>query len=202
MIKVTLTNSVIGRNTYIVPETTILRDFLNEHEYEIRIGHISMGGAFLSNEELDMSFEELGVEGDTFINDIAKHDNAATVKVVGNACVIESSCDYETLKTLAKYNPDSLCLMDDKKNVKFAIAPAKKGYGDINKYGAEFADDGNGKAIVTCVIPEGTVDKTQWVEDNIGFAILNVNEVEAKAQEGMTIVNGKLAAVRSSIQVF
>ena len=61
----------------------------------------------------------------------------ATIKIVGNIAVIESSVNLDTLRTLKKHRPAALCLTNEDKDVVFAVSPTN-GKGSINEYGASF----------------------------------------------------------------
>lgn len=201
MVKVILSNSVIGRIERMAPASKNIREFLEENEFDIQLGQLNMGGRFLTREDLDCTFEELGIEDATYFSNVLKHDNAATIKVVGDACVVESAYSAADIEKLAKYRPTALQLTDDKGNVKFAVAVACEGHGAINANGAEFAYSEDGNATITKVIPGCVADKAAYVEDKIGVSILKLNQVEAKFADALAEVANEQAAVRAAIQV-
>ena len=202
MIKVIIGNNVT-RTSDIIDETITLREALEAHEIDYSVGMTSLDGCTLNPGDLDKTFEELGVKEKCYLLNVVKAQNAAVVKVLGDAMVVESTATLEQLKTLAKYRPDALKLYDgegSEKEVKFAVAVAKQGPGAITKYGATFggAND-EGKAIITAIIPEGVTDKRTWVEESVGTAILNLNAIEEVFEGAAEEIQDELNAIRSNI---
>ena len=128
----------------------------------------------------------------------------AKIKVCGDAAVIESSVTLEQYKTVAKYRPNELTLKggEDGKTVLVKVGVAEKG--GINKYGVTFdgaTRDENGYATVTVIIPKGTDDPKQWIIDEFGSTLLNLEAIEAKLTAVLEDVAEDAAAISSMIEI-
>ena len=128
------------------------------------------------------------------------------VKIVGNACVIESAAQLADLAMLQKYRPKALKLYennDGKREEVFAIGVTKSGNGSISQYGASFAPQptAGGKAAITMLIPEDVKNPVDWVQDTIGVTILYLNKIEEQLAGALDEVEAELAAVASSIEL-
>lgn len=204
MIQVTIGNNISRKSWPFDPNTT-LREALESKGIDYTIGMTSLDGATLSPGELDKTFADFNITERCFLLNVVKADNAAAVKVVGGACVVESNYTLEQIKLLAKYRPQALSLFEGKDGSKeevFKVAPSK-GSGSITTYGACFgsAISADGKATITLIVPEGTKDAKAWAEDVIGTAILKLNKVEAQFDDAVADVASEQAAVRECIQV-
>lgn len=75
MIKVTLGNN-LKRSTVIIPETTTLRDALEDNEIDYSRATMHLDGRPLSAGEIDQTFAELGITDRCFLLGVVKADNA------------------------------------------------------------------------------------------------------------------------------
>jgi hypothetical protein len=105
------------------------------------------------------------------------------VKIAGNAVVLTSELKFETIKKLEKYNPDALCLVENRKDEEVEIFRIQTGAkASISKYGIVFATaNKNGCANVTFMIPEDITDKVSYVKDNYATILLMLKDIEAVA---------------------
>lgn len=129
----------------------------------------------------------------------------AKITVAGDAVVVTSAMKLEDLRTIAKHRPKSLILLggDDGKEPVFAIAPTN-GAGCINSVGAEFGTetrDENKLATITMIAPRIEGDIVEYVTDQLGTALMNLNKLEAKLPEVIAEIKNELAAVKSAITV-
>jgi len=128
------------------------------------------------------------------------------IKVVGDAAIVTSGVMMETLKTLAKYNPKALKLFekeDDKKAVEvFAIGIG--GDSNFGKYGIQFpSQNAEGFATATLNIPPNmsAEEKAKYVRDNFGYALLNLNKLEATIGAANEAFQADVAAMTAAITV-
>lgn len=128
----------------------------------------------------------------------------AKIKIAGDAMVIESAQTLENIKTLEKYRPKALTLLEeDGKTVMFKVGTTT-GKGNINTYGASFGSaskNGEGKAVITLEIPASVTDAKAYAEETVGSAIINLNKVEAQFQAALADVEREKVAVRENIVV-
>lgn len=204
MIKIVVGNN-LSRQTVIIDETTTLRTALEENGIDYSVGMTSLDGSTLAPGDLDKTFADFGITEKCYLLNVVKADNAATVKIVGGACVIESSATLEDLKMLKKFRPNVLSLFEakgDKKEPIFAVG-LTNGAGSICEYGVSFGTvaSADGKATVTLMIPEGTTDPKKWAEDRIGVSILHLNKIEEGFEAAIADVACEKAAVSAAITV-
>ena len=204
MIKVTIGNN-INRNSVIIEENTTLRTALENAGIDYTVGMTSLDGSTLAPGDLDKSFADFGITEKCYLLNVVKADNAATVKIVGGACVIESAATLESLKMLKKYRPNALKLHEEKGGKKeeiFAVG-LTNGAGSLNEFGVSFGSTPNaeGKATVTLMIPEGVTDPKKWAEERIGVAILHLKKVEEGFADAIEDVRAEKEAVAAAITV-
>lgn len=201
MIKVTIGTN-LGRTSIIVDENSTLRQTLEENNIDYTIGMTSLDGSTLRPGDLDKTFADFGIVEKCYLLQTVKADNAAKVKVFGNACVIESDYSVDDLQKVAKFRPKKLSLFTDDKEEYFKVMVGK-GLGGINKYGASFSatPSANKKAVITMTIPEGTEDPKKWAEDAIGVSILNLNKVESGLGDVLMDIYAEQCQVASCIEV-
>ena len=204
MVKVVVGNNV-KRETVIVDSSTTLRTVLEDAGIDYTRGVMHLDGSSLNPGDLDKTFADFGVTEKCYLLNVVKSDNAAAIKIVGGVAVIESGIDLKTLQKVSKYRPNALCLFEgsgkDKEAV-FAVGTTR-GTGSISKYGASFgsATTVEGKATITMMIPEGAGDPKQWVMEQVGTAILNLNKVEAQVEPAIAEIDGELEAIEGNITV-
>lgn len=204
MLKVVVGNN-LSRNSVIVEETTTLRKVLEDAGIDYTIGMTSLDGSTLAPGDLDKTFADFGITEKCYVLNVIKADNAAVVKIVGGACVIESGETLENLKLLKKYRPNALKLFSNeggKKEEVFAVG-ITGGTGSLNEFGVSFGSTTteDGKATVTMMIPEGVAEPKKWAEDRIGVAILHLNKVEDGFADAIADVTSEKAAVSAAITV-
>lgn len=126
----------------------------------------------------------------------------AKIIIAGNSCTLESSLTTEAIEKLEKYRPAALQLMDKEKNVDFIIRSGK--VGSVSPKGVVFdgtTHDGKGLACLTKMLPAGITDVKGWVMENIGFAVLKLNKLEASVNDALSEVDTEVAAVENTISV-
>ena len=205
MIKVTIGNN-LSRESVIIDENTTLRAALESKGIDYTVGMTSLDGSTLNAGDLDKSFADFGITEKCYLLNVVKADNAASIKVAGSACVIESAHTPAEIKLLEKFRPRSLCLYEGesgKKEEVFRVGTANKGTGSINAYGATFGlqTSNAGKATITLMIPEGTTDPKKWAADTVGVSIINLNKVEAQFEAALAEVQAEQEAVNNTITV-
>lgn len=126
----------------------------------------------------------------------------ASIIIAGNAAVITSAFTTAQLEKLKKYAPEALVLKDEDKKPVFMVDVATKG--SIGPMGVVFnatAYDGSEKAVLSKEIPAGVTDIERWVIDNIGNAIVKLNELEATLDGAIATVDANEAAILDSIAI-
>lgn len=127
------------------------------------------------------------------------------VLIAGEAVVITSAMKLEELQIIKKYRPKALTLYggEDGKEPIFVI-DTTAGSGDINKYGAAFGstshDDAKLATITMCAAGI-TGDVREWVADQIGGAIINLNKLEATLPAVLEEIAAEKADVLNNITV-
>lgn len=133
------------------------------------------------------------------------------VVIAGEAVVVTSAMKLEELETIKKYRPNALVLMggEDGKEPVFAI-DVTSGAGSINTYGASFnavSHDDQKLATITMVANGVKGDVREWVADQIGGAIINLNKLEEtlpgvlaeiQAEKDTVMANISIAGVESA----
>ena len=200
MINVVIGNN-LNRTTAIVNENTTLRAALESNGVDYSIGMTSLDGSTLRPGDLDKTFAEMGITEKCFLINVVKADNAARVKIVGGACVLESGYDLATIKLLSKYRPEACFLYNEKKEPTFGVSTGS-GKGSATKYGVTFGEaPSNGFAAVTMMLPECVSDPVKWAEDTLGAAILNLNKLEDTFEGVIDDVRTERAQVAECITV-
>lgn len=107
----------------------------------------------------------------------------AKITVTGQAIVITSALKLEDIKMVQKYRPAALVLKggEDNKEEIFRIGASNCGAGDINKFGATFANetrDENKYAVMTLVTNHTGDGIKEYLADQFGGAMENLNKLE------------------------
>lgn len=128
----------------------------------------------------------------------------ANTKIIGNAVVITTAVAMEDLEKLKKYHPETLQLTKENPEGKpeqvFALNTGESV--SINKHGIQFnAQNTGGKATATVMIPAYVEDKVQWVKDELGVAILNLNVMEDQIENALLNLAEHFQAVEENIEV-
>ena len=204
MIKVWIGNNM-GRHDYPIDENTTLRQALESHGVDYSRGMTSLDGCTLAPGDLDKTFADFGINSSCFLMNVVKADNAASVRIFGQACVVESEYTVEDIAKLEKFRPNALTLYqgDGKdKELVFAVGTTK-GKGSIGKFGASFGSNSasSGKAAITMMIPEGVNDAKKWAVDTIGKAIIDLKTVEDQYAAALADVDAEQATIEAAITV-
>lgn len=128
----------------------------------------------------------------------------AKIIIAGDAMVIESAYTLEELKTLEKYRPKALSLLDSDGKTEIFKVGTTQGGGSINTYGASFGSHSRNdvkKAVITMEIPYGIDDAVGYAEESIGVSIVHLNAVEGQFADALLEVEVEKATVRSNITV-
>ncbi len=126
----------------------------------------------------------------------------AKIIIAGDAVVVKSTVTPEDILAVKKHKPTALCLTDeDTGEALFAVDVAERGNGNINEYGASFAKvsrDDNKCATIT-MIPAATGSLKDWIADNIGTAVANLNKIEATIPAVLSEIKANRDAVVNNI---
>ena len=201
MVKVYVGNNV-KRTPVMVPENTTLRKVLEDAQIDYSVGMTSLDGATLKAGDLDKTFKDYGISETCYLLNTAKAVNAAGIKVLGCTAVVASDFTPDDLAEIAKYRPEAMRLKDaETKEVTFEVCQGS-GDGSINCNGAEFGEGttADGKAIITLHIP-AKEDPKDFIEANVGVAILNLKKVEAKWEQALTEIRAEKAQVLDTIEI-
>lgn len=128
----------------------------------------------------------------------------AKIIVAGDAMVIESDYTLDDIAKLKEYRPKALTLFDDDGTTEVFKVGITKGVGVISKYGASFGSaskNGEGKAIITMIIPSCVEDAIAYAENLIGTAIINLNKVERQFEDALAEVAIEREKICESITV-
>lgn len=203
MIKVTVGNN-LSRKAVVVPETSTLREILEANEVNYGTGTTSLDGATLAPGDIDKTFADFGITEKCYLLNVVKADNAVYCHALGEAAVFKSSFTLNELKTIQKYRPSALILIDDEtKEELFRINIAPTGAGIINKYGISFSPnpDSDGRACVTVSLPEGHGDVKDYLVETYGEAVLHLQKLELKKFLVLSDAEKDRDAVESCIAV-
>lgn len=133
----------------------------------------------------------------------------AKILIAGDMAVITSSKKLEDIKTLEKYSPKSLSLMEPDENGKpvevFRIA-STEGAGSINPYGACFGSvtrnpENPGLAVITMPLPRDLEDPIGYVSDTIGSAVVKLNKIEEGINLALATVKAQKDQILANIEV-
>lgn len=126
----------------------------------------------------------------------------ANVKIFGDSIVVTSNLLMKDILKLKQFKPEALKLVDkEKKEDIFALGTGSPSF---NKFGASFISTNDaGKAQATFPIPSGMTaeEKMAYAKDWYGYALLNLNKLEAQAAEILNITVGEFAEMEESITV-
>lgn len=206
MIKVYVGNN-LNRTPVMVDEGSTLRSTLEQNNIDYSIGMTSLDGSTLAPGDLDKTFADFGITQQCFLICTVKADNAASIKIVGRACVIESGVSLDDVKKIQKYRPTALTLYETengKKEPVFAVGISKaNSNGSINPNGASFGTTPTdaGKAAITLLVPEDCDDLKKWARETIGAAILQLKKVEEKLPEVLSEVAAEMDDIDAAITV-
>ena len=127
----------------------------------------------------------------------------AKLTVIGTVAVITSATPKAHIETLLKFKPDSTKLFDDEnKKTRFVLALGNKA--SASQYGVTL--DGvsaTGEATATFPMPEGLAPekRADWAKDTFGYALLSLNELEAKMAASIEATKAEFELMNGSITV-
>lgn len=129
----------------------------------------------------------------------------AKIVIAGEAVVVTSKMKLADLRKIAKYRPNVLILKggEDGKEPIFRVG-VTNGAGTINKYGVEFANETHDEeklATITLILNDIEGDVREAVAEEIGTAILNLNEIEEKLPYVLEEIEDEKESILSSITV-
>lgn len=204
MIKVYVGNN-LNRKAVNVSRDVTLRSVLEDNEIDYSVGMTSLDGATLRPGDLDKTFAEMGISGETcYLLNTAKAVNAASIKVLAQNAVVASEFTREEIAEIAKYRKNALKLVcpETKEEVFSVCLSVKPGDGEINSVGAEFGTGktADGKACIAIKVPDGK-DAKEYIEETVGVAILNLQKVEAQWADALQEIANEKAAVLDTIEV-
>lgn len=129
----------------------------------------------------------------------------AKIKIIGDAMAVISSCTLEDIRTLEKYSPKSLSLYETNdeghKEEVFRVA-STTGKGSINQYGASFSStthDEEKRAVITLCIPQDVEDAKEYAADQVGYAVMKLNQVEEQIPSALRQVEAERSEVLANI---
>lgn len=181
MTKVTLITAA-GRKSDIFEETKTPKEILEYFDVDYAVATNSLDGVRLDIAGMNKSLRELGVGKECRLSSIVKIDNAAKVVVVGSAAILTSDVKLEDWKRIQKVEPDDMTMIDeDTEEVVFRVG-IDDGPGSVNEYGVMFGStvDKDGKAQATVLLDPAIEDKLGTVRENLGPAVLMLNQLEAE----------------------
>ena len=126
------------------------------------------------------------------------------IKILGESAVITSTLKAEGLETLKKFKQEHLTILNDRKEVVYAVGMAQGGRGSVTDYGITFNNrDAEGFAQVTITLPDGIAaeERANYVAEKLGNSVTRLNGVEEIIQERIDEVIAAQTAMVESIQV-
>lgn len=130
----------------------------------------------------------------------------AKIMIAGNAAVVKSALKLEDIALIQKYRPNELTLKggEDGKEPIFTLGIAPEGCGNVGTYGASFDSetrDDEKLACTTMVISGVTGDISDWVVEQFGGAMTNLNKLEARLPAVIAEIHEEQDAVKANISV-
>lgn len=131
----------------------------------------------------------------------------AKITVAGDSLVITSAMTLDQIKTLEKYNPKALKLVEkDEDGVKatvFEVASTNLD-GTIGPLGAYFGSETRDEkklAVITLPISKTVADAKEYAADKYGVAIMRLNQIEASFAAALEAVNENKKKILENITV-
>ena len=200
MVRVTLvTNN--PRKVVLVEETKTVKQILDENNVNYGNAATAVDGATLNAGEINKTLAELGVQEKVVISVLAHKDNAAKATIVGSACVITSAMTADQIKRYKKFHPEALIMYDEDDEPVFGIGYNDNTPGSLDNNGAVFGPscDAEGHAQITVLMDPTTEDVEQKVYEELGRALLNLNDLEDQLIEGIAKLDEEETAIRAKI---
>ena len=189
------------RKTVFAAENETVKEIMEKNDVSYGNASVALDGGTLSAGEINKTLDQLGVKEKVVISVLAHKDNAASAVIQGSACVITSNMTAEQIKRYAKFHPEALTMYDEDDEPVYAIAYDEKGPGSIDNNGAIFgaATDANGHATITVLLDPTTEDVETKVFEELGRALLNLNDLEDQLLEGISKLDEEEAEIRAKI---
>lgn len=130
----------------------------------------------------------------------------AKITIAGDAIVITSALKLEDIKTISKFRKDALTLKggENGKEPIFAIC-ATSGRGSIGSMGVSFGREtrDEDKLAMVTLLDHATddCDLTEWIVDNLGGALMKLNQLEATLPAVLEEIAAEKAAIIENIAV-
>lgn len=130
----------------------------------------------------------------------------ANIVIAGNAAVVKSALKLEDIALIQKYRPNELTLKggEDGKEPIFTLGIAPEGCGSVGTYGVSFDSatrDDEKLACTTMMISGVTGDISDWVVEQFGGAMTNLNKLEARLPAVIAEIHEEQDAVKANISV-
>ena len=122
--------------------------------------------------------------------------------IVGNSVTFKTDIDYAIHENLEKCKPDALALQKEVEGTAveyFRISTGK--VSSMNNFGVTFADQENGKAMISVLIPDKVKDKKKYVTDTYFKTLLNLTELEKNISKAQKDLDKLMTAIDSAIEV-
>lgn len=129
----------------------------------------------------------------------------AKTKILGTAVTITSAIKVTVFKTLKKFKPAALKLtetVDGVREEKFSVALGTNP--SVTQYGIVFnSENADGYAEVTLQIPASVAadKRKEYVADTYGYALLNLNQLEAQIAAVMVETEADFVAINEGIEL-
>jgi hypothetical protein len=127
----------------------------------------------------------------------------AKIKICGDAAVLTSAVTVKDIKTLSKFKPNALKLIDpETKDELYAIGMGSTA--SLSKFGATFTgEDARGCATATIALPIGIENekKKEYTKDSFGYALLSLQKVEAQIVEVMATTRAEFENMDDAIEL-
>ena len=119
-------------------------------------------------------------------------ENTAKLYILGCAAVVISGVKLEDWKTVEKYAPEALKIVDEDGETVFRIMTSD-GPGSINQYGVVFGEAVNedGCATVTVIIDPEIENKREAVMDIAGSALSDLIDIEKEMPKLLEEIRNK-----------
>lgn len=124
------------------------------------------------------------------------------VKITGRAVIMTSAVATATLKTLGRFEPETLSMKDADGNELFVVKHGNRG--SIGNIGVCFSDsDIDGNASLTMMIPdEVAVEKrAEWFQDSYAPALYKLGLMEDQINAAHAELADRFASVAGAITV-
>lgn len=202
MVKITLISNN-PRENFMVADTKTVKEILDERSIVYANAATSLDGATLGVADMNKSLHDLGVTERAVIAVLAHKDNAAKAVVNGAACVVTSELSAEQIIRFRKYHPEALTMFDEANDPVFAIDYDETTPGSININGAVFGGttDVDGHAQITILLDPVADNREELVYNEIGAAMLKLNEIEEQLLGMISELDAEEAKIRESIMV-